>query len=87
MNFEQLVAARLVQGLGVSALITSATMAVADISTPINRARMLAPVMAAFSAGTVLGPAAGGFLAGSIGLQPTFFVVGSLFFANLAYTR
>ena len=86
-SLEQLVAARLVSGLGVSFLLSGATMAVADISTPLNRARMMAPMTTAFSAGTVLGPAVGGVLCSALGVAPTFGVVGALFGANALATR
>lgn len=36
-------------------------------STPLNRTRTIAPVMAGFSGGAALGPAAGGVLIDSIG--------------------
>jgi MFS family permease len=49
-NLAMLLGARLISGVGVSALLSGATMAVADISTPLNRARMMAP-MRATSAG------------------------------------
>jgi len=62
-------------------------MAVADISTPLNRARMMAPMTTAFSAGTVLGPAVGGVLCSALGVAPTFGVVGALFGANALATR
>jgi len=44
----------------------------------------MAPVMAAFSAGTALGPAIGGMAADMIGVQPTFGMV-VLSFASLAF--
>ena len=40
-GFEQLAAARLLAGGGVSLLLAGATMAVADISTPLNRSSMM----------------------------------------------
>lgn len=54
----------------------AATMMLTDMSTPLNRASTLAPVMSAFAAGTALGPALGGFLVDSVGLNPTFYLVG-----------
>lgn len=86
-SLEQLIAARFATGIGASFIMTGATMAVADISTPLNRARMLAPVMTAFSAGTVLGPAVGGFFIGSLGMSSTLFCIGGVFFLNAAATR
>eukprot|EP00587_Corethron_hystrix_P016551 CAMPEP_0113325492 /NCGR_PEP_ID=MMETSP0010_2-20120614/17809_1 /TAXON_ID=216773 ORGANISM="Corethron hystrix, Strain 308" /NCGR_SAMPLE_ID=MMETSP0010_2 /ASSEMBLY_ACC=CAM_ASM_000155 /LENGTH=130 /DNA_ID=CAMNT_0000185345 /DNA_START=704 /DNA_END=1092 /DNA_ORIENTATION=- /assembly_acc=CAM_ASM_000155 len=41
----------------------------------------MAPIMAAFAAGTALGPAIGGLLVESIGVRETFYVVGASYFA------
>eukprot|EP00928_Gymnodinium_smaydae_P100447 TRINITY_DN9853_c0_g1_i2.p1 TRINITY_DN9853_c0_g1~~TRINITY_DN9853_c0_g1_i2.p1 ORF type:complete len:306 (-),score=21.35 TRINITY_DN9853_c0_g1_i2:245-1078(-) len=62
-------------------------MAVADISTPINRARMLGPVMSVFSAGTAFGPVLGGVLIGVIGIEHCFALVSGMFFVNALATR
>ena len=43
--------------------------------------------MSALSAGTVLGPAIGGWLVSSVGITPTFCVVGGLFLVNAVYAR
>lgn len=86
-SLEEFIAARFATGIGACFIMAGATMAVTDISTPLNRARMLAPVMTAFSAGTVLGPAMGGSMIGSLGLAPTLSLVGGLFFLNAVGTR
>ena len=83
-SLEGLIFARFLTGLGVSALISGAVMAAADISTARNRASMMAPLMAAFNAGTVLGPAIGGVCAGAVGVSHTFHVVAAAFAANAA---
>jgi MFS family permease len=75
-NFEHLWACRLLTGAGVAALSTAATLAMSDISNPRNRASTMAPIMSAFAAGTALGPALGGFLADSVGITQTFYIVG-----------
>lgn len=75
-SFEELYVCRLLTGLGVAALSTAGTMMIADLSTPLNRASTMAPVMSAFAAGTALGPALGGFLVDQVGLNPTFYLVG-----------
>jgi MFS family permease len=75
-SFEELYVCRLLTGLGVAALSTAGTMMIADLSTPLNRASTMAPVMSAFAAGTALGPALGGFLVDQVGLNPTFYIVG-----------
>ena len=86
-NLAMLLGARLISGVGVSALLSGATMAVADISTPLNRARMMAPMTTAFSAGTVLGPAIGGITTEWLGVSATFASVSAIFFLNALGTR
>lgn len=75
-QFEHLYVCRLLTGFGVAALSTAATMTMSDISTPRNRASTMAPIMSAFAAGTALGPAFGGVLADTVGISPTFYIVG-----------
>lgn len=75
-QFEHLFVCRLFTGLGVAALSTAATMTMADISTPLNRASTMAPIMSAFAAGTAFGPALGGLMADRVGISETFFIVG-----------
>jgi DHA1 family multidrug resistance protein-like MFS transporter len=70
---------RFVSGLGVAAFTSAGFMVLADISTPLNRTRTIAPVMAAFSGGTALGPALGGLLIPTLGLPMTYVVAGSSF--------
>jgi MFS family permease len=78
-NFPQLYVCRLLTGAGVSFLSCAGTLMAADVSTPLNRASTMAPIMSAFAAGTALGPAMGGFLVDSVGLHPTFYIVGVSF--------
>jgi len=80
-NMEHLVVCRLCTGLGVAALSTAATMTMADISTPLNRASTMAPIMSAFAAGTAFGPALGGLMADRLGISETFYVVGTSYLA------
>lgn len=75
-QFEHLILCRILTGIGVSALSTAATLTMSDCSTPLNRASTMAPMMSAFSAGTALGPAIGGYLADKIGVSSTFYLVG-----------
>jgi MFS family permease len=74
-----LISCRLVSGLGVSAFVAGGFMYMSDISNTLNRTRTIAPVMAAFSAGAALGPAVGGLLVDTIGIPPTYGIVGGLF--------
>lgn len=62
-------------------------MMLTDMSTPLNRASTLAPVMSAFSAGTALGPALGGYLVDNVGLHPTFYLVGISYVGVAALNR
>jgi MFS family permease len=78
-GFEELYVCRLITGLGVAGLSCAATMTVADISTPLNRASSFAPISAGFAAGTAMGPALGGILIDQIGVNPTFYLVGGSF--------
>jgi MFS family permease len=73
---EHLIACRLLTGFGVAALSTAATLTIADISTPRNRAATLAPMNSSFAAGMALGPAIGGLLGDYAGVDNTFLMVG-----------
>lgn len=64
---------RVVTGIGGSAQMTGAALYCSDISKPHNRARTLAPMTAAFSAGAACGPAIGGALASQFGVGPCFY--------------
>lgn len=75
-SFEQLYLCRLLTGAGVAALTTASQLMVTDVSTPLNRAITMSPIVSAFSAGTALGPALGGTLVDHLGLQSTFYMVG-----------
>lgn len=76
-SFEQLYVCRFLTGAGVAALTTASQLMVTDVSTPLNRATTMSPIVSAFAAGTALGPAIGGGMVDSLGLQSTFFLVGS----------
>ena len=47
-------------GAGASAFLTGATSYIVDISNPLNRARSMAPLYSAFSAGAALGKCTSG---------------------------
>ena len=83
-SYEELVFCRLLTGMGVSFLSGAATMMMTDLSTPLNRATTLAPIMSAFAAGTAIGPALGGYSVDHIGLHSTFYVVGLSYFGVAA---
>ncbi|CAE7234799.1 unnamed protein product [Symbiodinium natans] len=85
-SLEPFVASKFVSGFGVSSLSTGSTVAVADLSTPLNRARMMATMHGGFSAGKVLGPAIGGVLIGWIGASNTLIAASSGFLAAAMYS-
>ncbi|CAE8630692.1 unnamed protein product, partial [Polarella glacialis] len=61
-SMPQLAGARFLNGIGVASCVAGAMVAVTDMSTPLNRAKMMATISMAFSGGKVLGPAIGGAL-------------------------
>lgn len=69
---------------GLGAVFGPANAAMADMSTPQDRASSFGKVGAAFGMGFILGPVLGGFL-GEFGPRIPFFVAGGLAFANGIY--
>mmetsp|Transcript_31995 Transcript_31995/g.41124 ORF Transcript_31995/g.41124 Transcript_31995/m.41124 type:complete len:437 (-) Transcript_31995:227-1537(-) len=67
---------RVLSGVGGSMQMTGGQLYLSDISKPENRARTMAPMTAAFSAGASIGPAIGGVLATQFGIAPCFYYVG-----------
>jgi MFS family permease len=86
-SFEELYLCRLMTGVGVSLLGCAATLMMTDISTPLNRASTMAPIMSGFTAGMALGPAMGGVMVDSIGLGPTFYLVGASYLGVAGVNR
>eukprot|EP00241_Pyramimonas_parkeae_P003643 CAMPEP_0114227452 /NCGR_PEP_ID=MMETSP0058-20121206/1800_1 /TAXON_ID=36894 /ORGANISM="Pyramimonas parkeae, CCMP726" /LENGTH=645 /DNA_ID=CAMNT_0001338299 /DNA_START=199 /DNA_END=2136 /DNA_ORIENTATION=- len=78
-SLEELLVCRAISGIGVAMLTTGAGMYISDISTPLNRARTMAPMTAGFAGGTAVGPAIGGAMANSLGVQGTFLSVGGVY--------
>lgn len=74
--FSTLICCRFLTGLGVSAFTSGAYTLLTDISTPLNRARSISPVMSAFQAGISVGPALGGILIENFGIATTYLVCG-----------
>ena len=77
--YTHIMLCRAFTGIGVAAFVTGATMYLSDISTPLNRAKTMAPPNVAFGAGTAVGPAIGGILSDTIGISGSFFLVGGSF--------
>lgn len=67
---------RLVCGMGSAMYMTGAQIFLADISTPLNRAKNIATNQGALFVGVSIGPVIGGFLAEWFGLRAPFVVVG-----------
>jgi MFS family permease len=74
-----LIGCRLVSGLGVSLFVGGTMALLGDLSTPLNRTRTTASVMAGFQGGTALGPALGGVMISNVGVGATYFAVGGCF--------
>mmetsp|Transcript_38295 Transcript_38295/g.110614 ORF Transcript_38295/g.110614 Transcript_38295/m.110614 type:complete len:514 (-) Transcript_38295:276-1817(-) len=81
-SYELVLLGRALNGLGVSALITGAFVAAADVSTPRNRARSMAPISMGFNFGNAFGPFAAGVLLSAVGLKYTFCGAGALLGLN-----
>ena len=69
-GFGELFASRVLTGGGGGAQQAGAQMYLSDISTPANRARTMAPMSIAFSAGAAIGPSIGGLIGTSHGAPP-----------------
>eukprot|EP00750_Incisomonas_marina_P000891 INCI10693.2.p1 GENE.INCI10693.2~~INCI10693.2.p1 ORF type:complete len:477 (-),score=56.66 INCI10693.2:1386-2816(-) len=77
-SVEEVYLWRTVFAAGSAFELTAMQLYLTDISTPQNRASVLAPSGAAFSAGATFGPAIGGFLLDSFGATGVpFFAVGA----------
>ncbi|MFW6175082.1 MAG: MFS transporter, partial [Chloroflexota bacterium] len=74
----ELVAWRVVTGVGSAAFMTGAMAYIADISTPGNRARLMSVRQGSLLAGTTFGPLIGGVLGDFAGLQWPFFFAAAL---------
>ena len=74
---NELIASRFATGLGGSVSQAGSQSYLADISTEKNRARTMAPMGAAFSAGALVGPAIGGYLGEAYGLHTPFYFIGA----------
>jgi DHA1 family multidrug resistance protein-like MFS transporter len=77
-TFGQLIAFRLLQGVGSAFQMTAGMIVVADISTPQNRGRTMSTYQGALLLGTSVGPIIGGLLGEHFGYRAPFFVYGAL---------
>jgi DHA1 family multidrug resistance protein-like MFS transporter len=77
-SYGQLLAFRVVQGIGSSMYTTAAMIALADLSTSSNRGQVMSLYQGSLLLGAGLGPTLGGLLAQYLGLRAPFFVFGAL---------
>lgn len=82
--WASLIVARCLQSSVMAATSPGASAYVADITTPLTRTAGVARLGAANSAGTIVGPAVGGLLAGISLLAPLYFAAGMTLVAALA---
>jgi len=82
-SLPQLLAYRLLAGLGAATVITGGQIMVGDMATPENRGRMMSTYQGFFLFGVTVGPMAGGFLADWFSLR-TSFIAYALFSAAAA---
>jgi MFS transporter, DHA1 family, multidrug resistance protein len=81
-NLSQVAVIYLLFGIGLSTFSPALMAYVGDITPPELRGRAFGWYTMAMYAGMTLGPAAGGFLAKTLGLRPVFPVAGGLIFAG-----
>lgn len=77
-SFPELLAWRVVQGVGSAVVTTAAMIAVADISHPENRGRIMSFYQGSLLLGAGAGPAFGGILADAYGVRAPFLVFAAL---------
>ena len=71
-SLPQLLAYRLLAGIGAATVITAGQIMVGDIATPDNRGRLMSVYQGVFLFGVGLGPIPGGLLADAFGLRAPF---------------
>lgn len=86
-GYPELVAARLVAGLGAGMVITCGAVILADISTPARRGRTMALYQGSFLFAVGIGPFPGGLLAEHLGLAAPFaaYAIAGLLVGGLAW--
>lgn len=73
-SMPALIAARGLQGVGGGVILACVLVVMADMYTPIERARYVGYILAVITAGTLVGPPVGGFLTDGLGWRWCFFV-------------
>ena len=69
-----LIAARGIQGIGGGIVLACVLVVMADMYTPIERAKYVGYILAIITAGTLIGPPVGGFLTDGLGWRWCFFI-------------
>ena len=77
-SFAELLVWRVLQGVGSAVLTTAAMVAVADISHPQNRGRIMSMYQGSLLLGAGAGPAVGGFVAEAYGVRAPFLAFAAL---------
>jgi len=80
--YELLLLERVLNGVGLSALFNGALVAAADVSTPRNRARSMAPMFIGYNCGNAFGPFAAGVVISAAGLKYALCGTGALLGLN-----
>lgn len=75
-SFPQLLLWRVLQGFGSAVLTTAAMVALADLSAPGNRGRIMSLYQGSLLLGAGAGPALGGMIAATWGFRAPFFLFG-----------
>jgi MFS family permease len=83
-SFPEFVLANTLAGVGGACTTAGAGLYLADISTPLNRARTMAPLMVTALLGFAVGPALGGIVAENYGLHAPFLITAGGMFAGSA---
>ena len=86
-NFNTLVLARAIQGLGMGTMMALSQAIVGDIVSPAERGRYQGYIGSVFAFSSVAGPLIGGFLVDGLGWRWTFFVALPIGIAALVVTN
>ena len=86
-TYGQLLALRLLQGVGSAIQMTASMIVMADISTAADRGRTMGLYQGSLLLGTSVGPIIGGFAGEHLGLQAPFFVYAALTLCAAAWAH
>jgi MFS family permease len=86
-SYGQLLALRLLQGVGSAIQMTASMIVMADISTAADRGRTMSLYQGSLLLGTSVGPVIGGFAGEHLGLQAPFFIYAALTLCAAAWAH